>query len=145
MIPALLLLAFQPPAPLPQTAIFAFSGYGQKVDGSIGYGSLLSQASGTYSYTRMLYIPVRGQSPAPTLLTGVAVHLRKFGPLDAYGLAQGGATTTSSATVFSSALGGFVTIGTKWKWLKIAIGLDSEKSAGGQSFWNKDGGIIIIP
>lgn len=145
-----LTMSFVPPgtttAPLPESAIFAAAGYGTKIDGSIGYAQLISQATATYSYTRILYIPVRGSLSVPALLTGAALHLRDFGLVHAYALAQGGVATSTTATVFASAVGAFVTIDPPgWKRWAFLIGADMQKTAGGSSFPNWDLGVVFKP
>ena len=138
-----------PTNPLPQTAVFAFAGYGTKVDGSIGYAQLLSQASQTYSLTTIRYVPTHGSLSVtiPVVMTGAAIHLRDMKWLSVYGIPHlGGGSTTSGATVGSFSFGGMGIIRpSKWKHWGIAAGADMQKTAGGKAYPNFDLGPVFIP
>jgi hypothetical protein len=138
----------QPPS-LPQTAVFAFGGYGVKVDGTIGYAQLLSQASATYSFTAYRFVPAHGSltPPTPVLMTGALPRLRSFGWVTAYasGLAGGG-TTAAGATVGAFSLGGLAVVSPpKWTHWAFAIGADEQKTAGGRAYANFDAGLVFHP
>ena len=99
------------PTPLPTNAVYLLGGYGTKADGTLGYAQLISQASGVYNLSYFRFVPQgAGKLEIPALTTGVAAHLRDVGWVHAFALAQGGAATSSTATLFTSAVGGFITI-----------------------------------
>jgi len=141
-------LAFGQP-PLPQSAVFSLVGYGVKVDGTFGYAQLISQSSGAYSLSYFRYLPAHNGGlnlSFPALTTGVAVHMRDIGPVRLFALGQAGAMTTASATLFTSALGGFATVGTrKWKNVSFLLGVDMSKTASGVAYPNFDMGVVFAP
>ena len=132
---------------LPSTFGFLMAGYGTKIDGTVGYGQLISQASQTYSATGYRFVPVNGKfnSPTPVVLTGLAPHLRRYKWLDAYGLAQAGAGNTATGNVVGAfQLGGFGTFTpSKWKHTGLVFGADMCKTAGGKSYPNFDFGLVL--
>ncbi len=132
---------------LPQSAIFTAAGYGTKIDASLGYAQLISQASGIYSLSYFRYVPQRGVKPSiPAVTTGAAIHLRDFGWVRSFALGQGGVATSGTATLFSGAVGGFVTIDPPaWKHVGVLAGVDMIKTAGGASVPNFDLGIVWRP
>jgi hypothetical protein len=137
--------AAQPAKQLPQSAVFAFAGYGTKVNAAVGYAQLISQSAQTYSYTAFRYVPIHGKItlPVPTVMTGVATRLRGFGWLDVYGMALAGGGTAGTATVGSFALGGIgIITPQKSKHWSIALGADQQKTAGGRAYTNLDLGLV---
>ncbi len=144
-----LAMAQQPPV-LPQTAIFAFAGYGVKIDGTIGYGQLLSQSSATYSFTAYRFVPAHGSltPPTPVLMTGALPRLRSFGWATLYGSGlAGGGTTAAGATVGAFSLGALVVVSPpKWQHWAFAVGVDEQKTAGtGKAYANWDAGLVWHP
>lgn len=135
------------PVPLPASVEFALAGYGTKINGTLGYGQLVTQASQTYIYTAYRFVPVRGTlAITPAILTGPAVHLRDFGPIHGYGLAQGGATSAAGSVLGVFDVGGFAIIApAKWKHFGILLGADMQKTAGGASYPNFDAGLVFHP
>lgn len=136
-----------PPPQLPTNVVFVTGGYGTKVDGTLGYGQLISQASGVYNLSYFRFVPQgAGKLEIPAVTTGVAPHLRDVWWIHAYALAQGGAATTTSATLFTGAIGGFVTINPPgWKRVSGLVGVDMDKTAGGKSYPNFSLGVVIKP